>query len=289
MSASAIIEDYFVCIGAQKAGTTWLARVLSHHPDIFVTPVKEIHYFDHVRGITRHLSRAKRRSRYRKYHQRMWTQWSRFPEHWGQRGWWRAYMRPHLDDDWYRDLFRHRGGRRMAGELTPEYAILGREGLGHIRRLAPDARVLFLLRNPIARGWSQVLHHCRREGRNVARLDSADLVAMTEAPAFRRFGDYAATLADLAATFAPDRVLVLFYEDIHADRLRALAELCAFLRVDFDPASFPDLERKYNPSQKARMPEALRAHLVETGRPIAARVAELVGRIPDDWRESFDL
>src|SRR5689334_3840207 len=61
-----LIERYFVCIGAQKSGTTWLARVLSHHPDLFVTPVKEIHYFDHVLGVTQHLSDSKRRSRYRK-------------------------------------------------------------------------------------------------------------------------------------------------------------------------------------------------------------------------------
>ena len=58
------IENYFVCVGAQKSGTTWLARVLADHPDVFVTPVKEIHYFDHVRGLTEHLSAKKSRSRY---------------------------------------------------------------------------------------------------------------------------------------------------------------------------------------------------------------------------------
>ena len=65
------IENLFVCVGAQKAGTTWLARVLEDHPEIFMTPVKEIHYFDHVAGITNHLNRRRMRSRYRKYHQRM--------------------------------------------------------------------------------------------------------------------------------------------------------------------------------------------------------------------------
>jgi hypothetical protein len=34
------IENFFVCVGAQKAGTTWLARVLEDHPEIFMTPVK---------------------------------------------------------------------------------------------------------------------------------------------------------------------------------------------------------------------------------------------------------
>ena len=65
LPASTRIDNYFVCIGAQKAGTTWLARMLSRHPQVFVTPVKEIHYFDHVRGVTQHLADRKRRSRLR--------------------------------------------------------------------------------------------------------------------------------------------------------------------------------------------------------------------------------
>ena len=55
MGRSPVIERYFACIGAQKAGTTWLARVLARHDDVFVTPVKEIHYFDQLAGLTTHL------------------------------------------------------------------------------------------------------------------------------------------------------------------------------------------------------------------------------------------
>ncbi len=36
----------FLVIGAQKAGTTWLDRNLRTHPQIWVPPEKEIHYFD---------------------------------------------------------------------------------------------------------------------------------------------------------------------------------------------------------------------------------------------------
>ena len=35
-----------LCIGAQKAGTTWLHGMLSQHPDVFRGPMKEVHYFD---------------------------------------------------------------------------------------------------------------------------------------------------------------------------------------------------------------------------------------------------
>ena len=36
----------FLIIGAMRSGTTTLARLLQAHPDVFVPPVKEIHYFD---------------------------------------------------------------------------------------------------------------------------------------------------------------------------------------------------------------------------------------------------
>ena len=36
----------FLCIGAQKAGTTWLLAQLKSHPGIWMPPVKELQYFD---------------------------------------------------------------------------------------------------------------------------------------------------------------------------------------------------------------------------------------------------
>jgi hypothetical protein len=37
----------FFCIGAQKAGTTSLFHLLRQHPDVFIPPQKEAHFFDH--------------------------------------------------------------------------------------------------------------------------------------------------------------------------------------------------------------------------------------------------
>jgi len=36
----------FLIVGAAKSGTTTLAQHLRHHPDVFMAPGKEIHYFD---------------------------------------------------------------------------------------------------------------------------------------------------------------------------------------------------------------------------------------------------
>jgi len=37
----------FLIIGAQKGGTTWLARRLEEHPDVFLSVEKELHFFNH--------------------------------------------------------------------------------------------------------------------------------------------------------------------------------------------------------------------------------------------------
>lgn len=59
----------FLGIGAAKAGTTWLHQQLRHHPDIFVSSTKEIHYFDthyfdeSVGSYARHFRRSEQKVR----------------------------------------------------------------------------------------------------------------------------------------------------------------------------------------------------------------------------------
>jgi hypothetical protein len=37
----------FLIIGAQKAATSWLAKCLGEHPDVFMVEIKETHFFNH--------------------------------------------------------------------------------------------------------------------------------------------------------------------------------------------------------------------------------------------------
>ncbi len=282
-----MIENYFVCIGAQKAGTTWLMRALETHPDIFVTPVKEIHYFDHLAGITRHLDRVRKRSRLRKYYTRMLTQWSKVAHFRAQGPWYGDYMKSVLDDDWYMSLFDHRDGARMAGEATPEYAILGEEGFRHIARLAPDARVIYIMRNPVARSWSQVKHYGRRHRLDVANLSTAQLIDIVDSEPFDAHGDYLAVLDKLAKVFTPEQVYVGFYENIHADRLTALAEVCDFLGVGYQPDYFPRPSKSVNRSQSANIPDPVRNHLRAKYAGLVTELRNRIDAVPDDWSDDF--
>ncbi len=48
----------FLGIGAQRAGTRWLYDQSQHHPDFWMPPIKELHYFD-----------ARARTGYRTFHE----------------------------------------------------------------------------------------------------------------------------------------------------------------------------------------------------------------------------
>jgi hypothetical protein len=289
MDQSPVIERYFACIGAQKAGTTWLARVLSRHDDVFVTPVKEIHYFDHIEGLTEHLSPHKRRSRYRKYHQRMWTQWHRWREYRAQAPWYRAYMKTPMDDAWYASLFAERGGKTVAGEATPEYALIGKAGLRHMLKLAPDAHLIYIMRNPVTRSWSQLLHQCRVRKRDAATMSTAELLAIAEEDRFQALADYVRVIAAVEASVPSGQMLYMFYEDVHADRMAALERVCTFLGVGFDADRLIGLDKRYNPSQLVRMPADLRKALRIKYRPMVREVERRLGQVPTAWRRDFNL
>ncbi|MCB1866203.1 MAG: sulfotransferase [Chromatiales bacterium] len=284
------IDDFFVCIGAQKAGTTWLASVLARHPEVFFTPVKEIHYFDSVHLGSRHLSEALRAVRLRKFYRRLAANPGRLRELAAQRRWYRDYRRGPIDDAWYVRLFdrAHRGSAWLAGEATPEYAALGQAGLTHLSGLAPRARLLFIMREPVARAWSAVQHHCRRRRVRAEALTVEAVDAIVNDAEFVQLGDYAATLSALAAVFGPAQVWLGFHEDLHEDRQAAIEGICGFLSIPAAPLLNLPLGRRVNRSRNVEPPAAVRAHLREICRPTVDAVAARLGRVPDVWLREFD-
>src|SRR5215210_2387932 len=84
----------FLVIGAQRAGTTWLHRVLRQHPKLWLPPVKELHYFDKL-DTMRTILDAKERRRVRLNGLLSLNPWL-FRFWLGKRG-----------DAWYAELFHH--------------------------------------------------------------------------------------------------------------------------------------------------------------------------------------
>ena len=129
----------FLCVGAQKAGTSWLYRQLEPHPDFWMPPLKELHYLDN-------LNRTKRRHPPRSNDERDACFVQNIKD---------LSMRSHLDLDRYGRLFSHKGTLH-SGDISPAYSTLSDEVIERVVDHFPNLKVVFLARDPVERAWSQL-------------------------------------------------------------------------------------------------------------------------------------
>jgi hypothetical protein len=227
----------FLCIGAQRGGTTWLDHALRQHRQLWMPPLKELHYFDcSVRTpLVLHILARQTTSGRRA---RMALQLLRRPQHvrWAGR-----YLLWPRNDRWYAGLFRPAPGQ-LSGEATPAYAMLERPTIAALHGQYPALRIIYLLRDPLQRLWSQVGRFITKHTRaDIATISDADIYALVRQnfAAFHAHSSYLANLARWESIFAPRQIFVGFFGQVHADPAALLTALYAFLGVDAQPGNVP--------------------------------------------------
>jgi len=129
----------FLCVGAQKAGTSWLYWQLEPHPDFWMPPVKELHYLNSLNRTRRfHPPRSKDECDYC------------FLE-----GMKNLSAQSYIDLQNYGELFRHKGAL-LSGDISPAYSTLSDEVIERVVDYFPNMKVIFLARDPVERAWSQL-------------------------------------------------------------------------------------------------------------------------------------
>ena len=161
------------CVGATKAGTTWLYRYLHDHPDCGMPAVKEAHYWD-----TFDADRLdKQQTAFRVRLREMRAQKRRAIDagrHWQADNMDRRINEmkslvatldgPRVDDSAYLDwLMKGRGDAQLVGDMTPNYATLDDATLERMRDAAPDSKFILLIRDPLDRLWSHIRMQARRQ------------------------------------------------------------------------------------------------------------------------------
>lgn len=156
-----------------------------------------------------------------------------------------------FDLDWYLEHFRP-GAGRLKGEASPSYAILPLERIRLIRQLMPDVKLIFLMREPIARAWSHAKHNRNYREANFADI-SSDSGPASEEQWQANFthdwpltsGDYLGQLRRWLSVFPAEQMFVGFQETIAGDPAPLLRQILAFLGVDaeLDLSAFPLRER----------------------------------------------
>jgi hypothetical protein len=258
----------FLGIGAQKAGTTWLGRNLQLHPEIWMPKIKELHYFNERIEDPKNLvprlygkitGEGTVNQRWRRQVKNRLRQHCRyfFAEEflWDLR-----YYAGAPSDEWYASLFEP-GRGKVKGEITPAYSTLGREDIARVHDLLPEAKLIFMMRNPIERAWSQLVMRLDKAGKkDIGPTRLARLHRDFEREGYRARTDYLRTLENWGAFYPEEQIFVGFLEDIHFYPEELLGSVYRFLGVD---ASF--------------MPQGVgeRVHTRSTGRMLAVSAVYL--------------
>ena len=275
----------FLIIGAQKAGTTWLQRNLQTHPDIWMPPEKELHYFDEKARIEGGLLQ---RLRGDEPADRRWRRQakSRFKRSPGQLdlqdlAWDLKYFFGRPDDAWYASLF-ERGGGKITGETTPDYSILDQERVAHAHRLMPHAKIVLMMRSPLERPWSAMDMGLRIKGRSWESLKEEKVYKRFDRGRTRLMTNYLLTLKNWGSYYPEDRIFVGFLEDIHFFPEDLLRRLHDFLGVD-SAAEHRVMKRKIHSGFQDTMPAKFAAYLAGSYHENLKRLSARFGGYASFW------
>jgi hypothetical protein len=114
-----------------------------------------------------------------------------------------------------------------------------------LKSIVPDARFVYLVRNPVERTWSQYVHNLAH-GRETRPFHQA----IGEDPQYLDISRYHLQLKQYVDVFPRDRILVQVFEDMVADPLATVRAVCEFLGVD--TAYLPPDQNAYNRSSSKR-------------------------------------
>lgn len=190
----------FFVVGAPKAGTTSLHHYLQQIPGVYVSPVKEPHYFCTETAEKAHIQRVSRQAD-------------------------------------YLALFDGVGDETAIGEVSPVY-LRAPESPGLIAQAVPEAKIIICLRDPVTRAISHYWMHWRLgiEVRSFREaLDGYCVSNNMDTPfsyAVMESGFYFEQVKRYLDVFGRGNVLFIMFEEFERMPHQALAELCRFLGVN---------------------------------------------------------
>ena len=246
----------FLGIGAQKAGTTWLHDNLARHPQVWMPPIKEIHYWDHRPFLL--VERLFGRKQFLKSGRALLRRRLLEAARGGSRddlAWAARYCLGRRSDAWYGALFPRIDGK-IIGEVCPGYARLDPDQVARVHAMMPRTKIIYLIRNPIERAWSGLAMHFRKDGGgSIESVAESEIEARLRHPRSWQHGEYAKNLAAWESRYPAEQILVGFFDELQENPRGQLKEILGFLGVSADDGAIPaDVDVRRNPGRGEIVP-----------------------------------
>ena len=220
----------FICIGAEKAGTTWLYDNIRHHPDVWLPPkpFKELHYFDDKTPNKQLLPIGKF------YHGSFLRKCSALvhnPTIETARWLWRFNHHRNDSMHWYKSLFIK--SDKICGDITPSYSTMDAHGVEYAKTVVGDkCKIILIIRNPISQSWSSVKMLYRYRKIDIQKCDAAEIIEEMQLPFMALKSDYSRMIKLWKTHFDEDMFQVFFFDDLVNDSKTFLLDVCKFIGID---------------------------------------------------------
>ena len=148
-------------------------------------------------------------------------------------------------------------------------------------------RIVFMMRNPIERDWSDSIHILTRKKnkRSVEAVPIEEFRRMLNDPWMYRNSDYLKIIDTWYSVFPKEQILLMFYDELSANPQQYLTKIFDHIGVttDVDWSAFP-YNKRYNVNPPKEIPPELLEILRARYCPV---IEELYQRFGDDiaaWR-----
>jgi len=212
----------FLIIGAAKSGTSALYHYIRQHPDIYMSPRKETHFFAFENGNPSTNGPG-----------------DTIPG---------AITR--LEE--YLKLFENVKNEKIVGEASPTYIYLPR-ACERIKFHIPDVQMIAILRNPVDRAYSAYMHLIRDGREPISDFSQALKVEEERIEAnwgpiwhYKRGGLYFEQVKRYYETFEKDQLRIYLHEDLDSAPQNVLKDVFDFLEVS--DSWMPDVSVRPNVS-----------------------------------------
>jgi len=309
---SSRINKLFLCIGAQKSATSWLAANLRKDERFSKSPFgKEIHYFDYLYNNSPHLNNwrahfllklcQKESDRLKPLLSAWLTRKNKNIENVIKKMTGndkllarRFYLLiSELNDEWYSELLRVGKNQEIALDVTPDYAVIGQRGFEHVKNIANDVKILFILRDPVYRAWSAILQRNKKHPNGIPGFISdkgSDINYLfketSSGPDIGARNNYLSNLDNLkSAGLLDGRVLIKFYEDVQFEPESFMKDIYRFLNIPIPSmATFSEtLKAKIHETPKANIPVELEHRLKSHYSKMVREINDQYIKVPDSW------
>jgi hypothetical protein len=293
-------KTLFYVIGAQKAGTTWLADFMRQHPEIATPAWKEHNYWNMVEGQPDPGRLLMRQAELRE-NDNLWRQLTRdVGLSWGAKkqraitNALRAAESPRSPHTAYADVLfaLARQKTKAVGEICPQYALLRSETFGQMNQMSQNARFVYILRDPVERLISGARHFLSkardRNSLTTEALTNSVLSIVSDPESLGQANSrYDHVIDRLEAAVPSTQVAYFFYETFFQQA--EIDRLCIFLGVTPKTAQ---TEKKVHLGAKKdiNVDASVRAEAARCLAPVySAMRAKFGDAVPDQWARSEAL